>query len=96
MIDWGIAVAGGIMYLNGQYKLALVLIALAIISGAGAVLMSLINPEWYADKRSQAGFERDFMNPGKGIGQLILVKIVTIAILLWCARHIAEKAGYIS
>jgi len=96
MIDLGIAAAGGVMYLNGQYGLALTLIVLSIISGAGAVIMALVNPDWYSNKRSQAGLETDFLNPGKGIGGLILTKAITIAILIWVARHIAEKAGYLS
>ncbi len=96
MIDLGIATFGGIMYLSGQYSLALLLVLLAIISGAGAVLMALANPDWYRDKRSQAGLETDFFNARKGIGGLILTKAITIAILIWVARHIAEKAGYFS
>jgi hypothetical protein len=84
------------MYLNGQYGLALALIALSIISGAGAVLMALANPEWYSNRRSQAGLETDFLNPRKGIGGLLLTKAITIAVLIWVARHIAEKAGYLS
>lgn len=96
MIDLGIAALGGVLYLSGQYGLALALIVLSIISGAGAVLMALANPDWYRDKRSQAGLETDFFNARKGIGGLILTKAITIAILIWVARHIAEKAGYIS
>ena len=52
MIDLAIAAAGGIMYLSGQYRLALILIALSIISGAGAVVMAIANPDWYSHKRS--------------------------------------------
>lgn len=96
MIDLGIAAVGGIMYLSGQYGLALALIVLSIISGAGAVLMALANPDWYSNKRSQAGLEIDFFNARRGIGSLILTKAITIAILIWVARHIAEKAGYLS
>jgi len=96
MIDVGIAAVGGILYLSGQYGLALALIVLSIISGAGAVLMALANPDWYSNKRSQAGLETDFLNPQKGIGGLILTKAITIAILIWVAWHIAEKAGFLS
>lgn len=90
-----IAVIGGVLYLAGLYGLALILIVLAIISGAGAVLMALVNPDWYRDKRSQAGLETDFFNARKGIGSLIFTKAVTIAVLIWIARHFAEKAGYL-
>jgi hypothetical protein len=96
MIDLGIAALGGILYLSGQYGLALALIVLSIISGAGAVLMALANPDWYSNKRRQAGLETDFVNPRKGIGGLILTKAITIAILIWVARHIAAKAGYLT
>jgi hypothetical protein len=96
MIDLGIVVIIGIMYLAGLYGLALALIVLSIISGAGAVLMALANPDWYSNKRSQAGLETDVFNPRKGVGSLILTKAITIAILVWVARHIAEKAGYLS
>jgi hypothetical protein len=96
MIDLGIAALGGVLYLSGQYGFALALIVLAIISGAGAVLMALANPDWYRNRRSQAGLETDFINPRKGIGGLILTKAITIAILIWVARHIAAKAGYLT
>jgi hypothetical protein len=96
MIDLGIAALGGILYLSGQYGLALALIVLAIISGAGAVLMAFVNPDWYRNRRSQAGLETDFINPRKGISGLIVTKAITIAILIWVARHIAAKAGYLT
>jgi hypothetical protein len=68
MINIGIAVTGGIFYLTGRYNMALLLLVLAIISGAGAAIMSVVNPDWYFQKRIQAGLEVDFLNPGKGIG----------------------------
>lgn len=95
MIDLGIAVVGGIFYFSGQYGLALLLIGLAIVSGAGAVLMAVANPDWYREKRSRAGLETDFTNPRKGIGSLLVTKVITIALLVWIARHIAQKAGYL-
>jgi hypothetical protein len=63
MIDAGIAVVGGVFYLTGQYTLALLLIVLAIISGAGAA-------------------------------SLLITKVIVIALLIWIARHVAEKGGY--
>jgi len=44
MIDVGIAVFGAIFYFTGRYGLALVLILPAIISGAGAVVRSIVTP----------------------------------------------------
>jgi hypothetical protein len=55
MIDLGTAAVAGVFYLTGNYGLALLLIALAILSGAGAVVMALINPDWYRERRAQAG-----------------------------------------
>lgn len=95
MIDLSIAAVGGILYLAGQYGLALALIILSIISGAGAVLMALVNPNWYREKRSQAGLEVDLFDARKGIGALIATKIITLAALLWVAKYIAEKGGYL-
>ena len=95
MIDVGIAVVGAIFYFTGQYGLALILILLAIISGVGAVLRSIANPDWYRQKRMQAGLDVDVFNSGKGIGSLIVTKAIVIAILIWAAWHIATKAGYI-
>ena len=54
MIDVGVAVVGGVFYLTGQYTLALLLILLAIISGAGAAIIAVANPEGYRDKRRQS------------------------------------------
>jgi hypothetical protein len=45
LIDMGIAVTGGIFYLSGRYNMALLLLVLAIISGAGAAIMSVANPD---------------------------------------------------
>lgn len=35
------------------------------------------------------------MNPRKGIASLLVTKVIVIALLIWIARHIAEKAGYL-
>jgi hypothetical protein len=95
MIDVGIAVVGAIFYFTGQFGLALVLILLAIISGAGAVVRSIANPDWYFQKRMQAGLDVDVFNSGKSFRSLIVTKAIVIAILIWAAWHIATKAGYI-
>jgi hypothetical protein len=94
MLDVGIAVLGGILYLTGQYRLALLLVVLAIISGFGAVLMAIFNPGWYQTRRSQAGLDIDMFNPRKGVGSLILTKVVIICVLCWAASYIAQTAGY--
>lgn len=95
MIDLATAALAGVFYLTGNYGLTLLLIALAILSGAGAVVMALINPDWYFQKRARAGLEIDFFNPRKGIGSLVVTKIVIIAALLWIARYVAEMGGYL-
>jgi hypothetical protein len=95
MIDMGIAVLGGFFYLTGQYGLALLLIVLAIISGAGAALMAIVNPDWYFKRRLQAGLDVDIFNERKGIVSLLVTKVIVIALLTWVAWYIAEKAGYI-
>jgi len=93
MIDMGLVLVGAILYFTGQYGLALILIALAIISGLGAVIRSLVNPDWYYQQRMQAGLDVDFFS-NKQIRSLILTKIVVVALLLWAAWHIAIKVGY--
>jgi hypothetical protein len=95
MIDLGIAAVGGFFYLTGQYTAALLLIVLAIISGAGAALLAIVNPDWYFEKRTHAGLDVDIFNPRKGIASLLVTKLVIIAGLSWGAWHIAEKAGYL-
>jgi hypothetical protein len=95
MIDFVTAALAGVLYLAGNYGLALLLIALAILSGAGAVVMALINPDWYREKRAQAGLETDIFNARKGIGSLLFTKAILIAALLWAARYVAEKGGYL-
>lgn len=82
MIDIGIAVSGGIFYLTGRYNMALLLLVLAIISGTGASILSVVNPDWYFQKRMQAGLDVDLFNPGKGIGG-------------WAAYYVARTAGYL-
>jgi hypothetical protein len=95
MIDIGLVVIGGILYLAGQYGAALLLIVLAIISGAGAALMAVANPDWYVEKRMNAGLDMDFINPNKHIVSLLITKAVVIAVLVWAAWHVAHKAGYL-
>ncbi len=95
MIDVGIAIVGGIFYLTGQYGLALLLIVLAIISGAGAAVMAIANPDWYFKKRLQAGLDVDLFNPHKGIASLLVTKVIVIGFLVWIAYHIASKVGYL-
>jgi hypothetical protein len=94
MISLAIAATGGFMWLTGQYEKAFWFVVLSIISGLGAVVMSIANPDWYASKRMQAGLEIDFFNPSKGIGGLIVTKIITTAILAWCAWKLGQLAGY--
>ena len=94
MISLAIAAAGGLMWFNGQYEKAFMLVVLSIISGLGAVVMALANPDWYQQKRMQAGLEIDFFNSSKGIGGLIFTKVITTAILAWCAWRLGQLAGY--
>jgi hypothetical protein len=56
--------------------------------------MALANPDWYQEKRSRAGLEIDFFNPSRGVAGLILMKIVTTAILGWCAWKLGQLSGY--
>jgi hypothetical protein len=94
MISFAIAATGGMFWLTGHYEKAFWFVVLSIISGLGAVVMALANPDWYQQKRSQAGLEIDFFNSSKGVGGLILTKIVTTAILGWCAWKLGQLAGY--
>ena len=94
MIDIGIAVVGGVLFLLGQYKLAFWLIVLAIISGLGAVVKAVINPSWYAEKREEAGLETDFFNLSKHIASLIVTKAIVVLVLAFIAWYLGAKAGY--
>jgi len=69
------------------------LIVLAIISGAGAAVRAIVDPDWYNEKRIQAGLGFDMM--GSGVRQLLITKAILIALLAWAAWHVAEKAGYL-
>jgi hypothetical protein len=82
-------------YFSGQYERALLLIVLSIISGAGAAVIAVANPDWYFAKRIQAGLDVDLFRPYKGIASLVITKVIIIAALLWAAWHIAGKAGYL-
>jgi hypothetical protein len=95
MLDLGTAVLAVVFYLTGNYGWALPVIALSIVSGVGVVVMALINPDWYSHRRAQAGLEIDYFNSRKGIGSLIVTKAIIVALLLWAARYIAEKGGYL-
>jgi hypothetical protein len=95
MIDIGIAVTGGVFYLTGRYNMALLLLVLAIISGAGATIMSVVNPDWYFQRRIQAGLEVDLFNPGKAIRSLLVTKAIVIGLEVWAAYYVAQTAGYL-
>lgn len=94
MISFAIAATGGMFWLTGHYEKAFWFVVLSIISGLGAVVMALVNPSWYQQKRLEAGLEIDFFNSSKGVGQLIVTKIITTAILAWCAWKLGTLAGY--
>lgn len=95
MITMGIAVLAGIMYATGNYSSAFWLIVLAIISGAGAAVKAIANPDWYANQRIKAGLEIDLFNPRKGVVSLIVTKAILISLLLVVAWWLAGKAGYL-
>lgn len=57
--------------------------------------MSVANPDWYVQKKINAGLDVDLSNPRKDIASLVVTKIVIIAALLAAAWHIAGKAGYL-
>jgi hypothetical protein len=95
MITPALVVACGAFYLFGQYERALLLIVLSIISGAGAAVMAVANPDWYFAKRMQAGLDIDLFSPNKHITSLAATKIIIIAALVLVAWHIAQKAGYL-
>jgi hypothetical protein len=94
MISWAIAATGGMFWLTGHYEKAFWFVVLSVISGLGAVVMALVNPDWYQRKRAQAGLEIDFFNPSKGVGGLIFAKVITTTILAWCAWKLGALSGY--
>jgi hypothetical protein len=94
MISLAIAATGGMFWFTGHYERAFWFVVLSIISGLGAVVLALVNPDWYQAKRSQAGLEIDFFNSSKGVGGLILTKIIATLILGWCAWKLGHLAGY--
>jgi hypothetical protein len=97
MITLGVAVLAGGFYWQGYYGLALLVIGLAIISGLGAIAMSLLNPDWYRHKRIEAGLPLEFniLDPNRDIRSMIVTKVVVIGILIWAAWYIATEAGYL-
>ena len=94
MIDIGIAVVGGVLFLLGQYELAFWLIVLAIICGLGAVVKAVTNPSWYAEKRDEAGLETNFFNLSEHIASLIVTKAIVVLVLAFIAWYLGAKAGY--
>jgi hypothetical protein len=95
MLDLGVVVFAGFFYLIGSYGLSLLVIGLAIVSGAGAVVMAIADPHSYQSKRAQAGLEIDFINPYKGIGAMLVTKAIIIGVLLFAAHHVAKQGGYL-
>jgi hypothetical protein len=65
------------------------------LSGAGAALMAVGNPDWYFEKRMAARLEVDFINPNKHLVSLLLTKAIIIAGLSWAGWDVAQKAGYL-
>lgn len=94
MIDIGIAVVGGVLFLLRQYELAFWLIVLAIICGLGAVVKAVTNPSWYAEKRDEAGLETKFFNLSERIASVIVTKAIVVLVLAFIAWYLGAKAGY--
>lgn len=84
--------ASGLMYVVGEYKLAFWLCVLTIANNVGAAAKALINPDWYHQKRAEAGLGPDFS--GSGIKSLLVTKVIVVSVLLWAAWRAGEKAGY--
>jgi hypothetical protein len=76
------------------YGLAFWLVVLAIISGAGAAIKAVSNPDWYFNRRVQAGMDVDVINSGKDIRLLVITKVVLIVPMLVLAWYLGGKAGY--
>jgi hypothetical protein len=95
MLDLGTVLLAGLFYLMGWYGLSLIVIALSIVSGAGAVVRAIADPHSYQNKRAHAGLDIDFVNPYRGIGGLLITKALVIGVLLFAAYYVAERGGYL-
>jgi hypothetical protein len=94
MLSIGVVGIGGLLWYGGYYTLAFWLVIFATVSGLGAVAKAIANPHWYAAGRAQAGLETDLFNPSKGIRSLIATKVITTAVLAFCAWKLGQQAGY--
>lgn len=92
IFDYFFVGAAGFLYVIGEYKLAFWLTVFGIVNSVGAVVRALINPDWYHQKRAEAGLAPDFS--GTGIKSLLVIKIAVVCVLLWAAWRAGEKAGY--
>lgn len=82
----------GFFSVIGEYKLAFWISAFGILNHAGAPIRAVLNPNWYMRKRIEANLPVDSLKPG--IGGLLIVKAIMIAVLMWSAWRAGTKAGY--
>jgi len=98
MISIGIILVAVAAYLAGWFTLAFWVLALAIANGALATAWSIINPDWYWQKRVEAGvsahaLEQHAHGPRSFVPSLLLSKGILIGVTL-AAWHVGSRAGY--
>ncbi|MCA8893128.1 MAG: hypothetical protein KDA56_15215 [Hyphomonas sp.] len=87
--------AGAIAYFLKAYVVALVFIGLSILDQALVLIRATIDPDWYIQRRIEAGQPVDLLRPGKQIIRLIVTKVLLIWILGFIAFHVSREAGFL-
>ena len=84
-----LAAIAAVCYFCGHYRLAFWLIAIAIFFALLVLGRSISSPSWYFRQRARAGLKES-----KGLGVLLVTKLVILAVLSLAMMRLAEPAGY--
>ncbi len=80
-------------YWLGHYETAFWATVFNMLNGSLALLVSVINPDWYAAKRAEAGLPLGIdLHPE--IGALVVAKIFAIGVNATVAWYFGRAAGY--
>jgi hypothetical protein len=90
LVDLALSAIAAGCYFAGYYELAFWTLTLAILNGCLALGRSIANPGWYMTARMQLG-----LDPGNGLTELIVTKVVATVAGIVAAWWLAVRAGYV-
>lgn len=84
----------GILFYLKLYEAAFWLGTVGLANSVIGLMNALINPSWYQKQRREAGLETDLFNPRAGLGNMVVIKLLTILPIGYAVFYIGGLIGY--